>query len=171
MPARKKPRRACRDYEREWNGLCVDKNLENDWLMRLNSLQCLRPISICEGHLNQKPGSAQTFPHVKLRLKEQFLPGVASHWEQLRSVLSNELHQLLHTADTSLELELKFRFRWGGSRFPYRENLTVRIHCRQARRTEKMDDLTYAWFEQTLDRIEVLDSLIGHQLCPTDQSA
>jgi hypothetical protein len=151
--------------------LCVDKNLKDDWLVRLNSLKCLQLISMCEGHSDQKTGSTKTFPHIKLRLQEQFLSSIASHWDQLRPVLSHELHRLFHPTDEYLELELKFRFRWGRARFPYRENLTVRIHNRQSRTSEEMDARAYEWFEQTVNRIEKLDSVIANQLCSTDQMA
>jgi hypothetical protein len=167
MPARKRPHRACRDYEREWNGRCVDKHLEDEWLVRLNDLRCLRPISVCEGHADQKPGSARTLPHIKLRLQEQLLAGIASQWDSLRPILADELHRLFQTADTYAELELKCRFRWGKGRFPYRETLTFRIHARQARTSKAMDASTYQWFEQTVSCIEELDKAIGGQLCPT----
>lgn len=168
MPARKKSRRACRDYEREWNGLCVDKNLENDWLVRLNNLQCFRPISICEGHAWRKVGSTRTYPHVKLRLQEQFLSGIAGQWDRLKPVISDELPRLFQPADTYVEVDLRFRLRWGGSRFPYREHLSVRIHGRQAKASKKMDATTYAWFEQTVRRIEKLDSTVAAQICCAD---
>ena len=168
MPARKKPRRACRDYEREWNGLCVDKNLENDWLMRLNSLQCFRPISICEGHAARKIGATRTYPHVKLRLQDQFLSGIAGHWDRLKPVISDELHTLFCSADTYVEIDLRFRLRWGGSRFPCREHLSVRIHSRQAKASKEMDAMTYKWFEQTVRRIEKLDGTVAAQICSAD---
>jgi len=168
MAARKRPHRERRDYEREWNGLWVDKNLKDDWLIRLNSLKCLRPISICEGHFGHKVGSSRTFPHVKLRMQEQFLAGIAGRWDQLKPVISNELPRLFNSSDTYVELELMFRFRWGRGRFPYRENLTLRIHARQARTSEAMDVPTHQWFEQTVSLVEDLDETIGSQLCPTD---
>lgn len=164
MPARKRPHRECRDYEGEWNGLCIDKNLEDDWLVRLNSLKCLRPISVCEGHFDQKVGSARTFPHIKLRIQDPFLSGIASYWDQLRPIISDGLHRLFNSEGTYLELELKFRFRWGRGRFPYRETLTVRVHNRHARASEEMDTVTYEWFEQSVGRIEELDGIIGDHL-------
>ena len=51
-------RRRCRDHEKRWRDFCVDKNLEEDWLERLNSLKAFTLIGICEGHHNQRAGSA-----------------------------------------------------------------------------------------------------------------
>jgi hypothetical protein len=167
MPPRRKPHRECRDYEKEWNGRCVDKHLEDEWLVRLNDLLCLRPISVCEGHADQKPGSSRTFPHIKLRLQEQFLASLVSQWGSLRPVLADELHRLFHLADTYAELELKCRLRWGRGRFPYRETLTLRIHARQARTSEAMDAPTYQWFEQTLSYIEEFDKAMRGGNSPT----
>ena len=167
MPARKRPHRECRDYEREWNGRYVDKYLEDEWLVRLNDLRCLRPISVCEGHAGQKPGSYRAFSHLKLRLQEQWLADLVSQWGSLRPLLLDELRRLFHPADTYTELELKCRFRWGKGRFPYRETLTLRIHARQVRTSEAMDAPTTQWFEQTLSYIEELDKTMEGQLCHT----
>jgi len=160
MPTPKRPLRECRDYERQWNDFCVDKNLKDDWLVRLNSLKCLQLISICEGHLVQKARSSRTFPHIKLRAQELLLSGIAGRWDHLRPVISNELHNRFQDGDTYLELELMFRFRWSRGRFPYRENFTVRIHSQRARTSREMDTLTDTWFEQTIHRIEELDNLL-----------
>ena len=168
MSARKRSHRGCRDYEREWNGFCIDKNLEDNWLLRLNELKCLRPISICEGHSDQKAGSSRTFPHIKLRLLDPLLPGIAGHWDQLKRILPDELKRLFHDGNTYLELELKCRFRRIQERFPYRENLTVRIHGRQARTSQEMEAATYEWFEKTVSRVEELDNVIAVQIGATD---
>lgn len=168
MPIPSRSHRECRSYEREWNGFCVDKNLKDNWLVRLNSLKCLRPISICEGHFDKKVGSARRYPHIKLRLQDQFLPDIAGHWSQLKPVIADTLPELFHLADTYVELELMFKLRWGRGRFPYRENLTVRIHARQARMTEDMDAATHEWLERTVNHIEELDQAIEAQLCTAD---
>jgi hypothetical protein len=70
MLPRRTPRRKCRDYEREWSGFCVDRNLEDDWLERLNRLQAFSLISICEGHCDHRTEPSGKASHIKLRLKE-----------------------------------------------------------------------------------------------------
>lgn len=161
MLSKRTARRKCREHEREWNGFCVDKNLKDDWLVRLNNLQALEPISICEGHSTQRSESSRTFPHIKLRLKEHLLPGVARHWDEHKMAVLKAVNRLFQTGDTYVNLELKFKLRSATGRLNYEENLLVRIHDRQAKVSEEMDARTCDWFEQSVSRIEELDSLIA----------
>ena len=150
----------------------MDKNLEDDWLERLGNLQSLQVISICEGHYHpdQSATSSRRFPHIKLRLKEQFLPDISTRWGQLRPVISNELHRLFYCVDTYLDVELKFRFRWRGVRSAYQEDLTLRVNGRRPRESEEMAAAIREWFEQTVDRLEQLDGAIGAQICSLSES-
>jgi hypothetical protein len=157
---RKTSRRERRDYEREWNGYFVDKNLEDDWLVRLNDLEAFGLISICEGHCGGQTEPSRATPHVKLRLKERFLPGIASHWDEHKMTIVSELNRLFQTGDTYLSLELKFKLRSRTGRMNYEESLTVGIHGRRARTSEEMDAETCHWFRQGVSRVEELDTLI-----------
>ena len=38
------------DYQRKWRRYSVDKNLKDDWLIRLNNLYLFGVTNICEGH-------------------------------------------------------------------------------------------------------------------------
>lgn len=157
MLPKRTSRRKCRDHEREWRGFCVDKNLQDDWLERLNDLQAFSLISICEGHCNQQTEPSRTPPHVKLRMKEHLLPNVASCWDEHKMEVLSKVNELFQTGDTYVNLELKFKLRLGTSRLDYQENLIVRIHGRQARASGEIDIDTDGWFEQTVDRIQDLD--------------
>lgn len=45
----------CREYEKRWRDLCVDKDLEDSWLERLNSISFGERVFIyetCAGHIN-----------------------------------------------------------------------------------------------------------------------
>ena len=161
MYRKKTPRRTCRDHEREWNGFCVDRNLEDDWLVRLNDLKTFDLISICEGHCNHQTEPAQTPPHIKLRLKEHLLPGIARRWDEQKMAVVSEVSRLFETGDTYVNLELKFKLRSGRGRLIYQQDLIVRIHHRQVRISAEMDDKTHDWFRQTVGRIEELDNLIA----------
>ena len=160
MQTRRSFHKECRDHEKRWRDLCVDKNLEDDWLDRLNDLKAFTLIGICEGHRDQRVGSAGRFPHLSLRLKEQLLPGIARDWEELRAAVLNEVHKLFQVGDTHFNLELKFKLRAGRGRLVYQEDLTLRMRCFQARGSEEMDSETYEWFEQSVKRIEALDSVV-----------
>lgn len=157
MLPKRTSRRKCRDHEREWRGFCVDKNLQDDWLERLNDLQAFSLISICEGHCNRQTEPSRTPPHVKLRLKERLLPSVASCWNENKMEVLSKVNELFQTGDTYVNLELKFKLRLGTGRLDYQENLIVRIHGRQARASEEIDIDTDEWFERTVDRIQDLD--------------
>lgn len=162
MLPKRTSRRKCRDHEREWRGFCVDKNLQDDWLERLNDLQAFSLISICEGHYNRQAEPSRTPPHVKLRLKERLLPDVASYWDEHKMEVLSKVNELFQTGDTYVNLELKFKLRLGTGRLDYQENLIVRIHGRQARASGEIDTDTNGWFEQTVDRIQDLDHHVAH---------
>ena len=171
MSPRKTLRRKCRDHEREWNGFCVDKGLEDNWLMRLNNLQTFGLISICEGHHRHQTETSRTSPHIKLRLKEHLLPGIATHWEEQKMAVVSEVSRLFQTGDTYVNLELKFKLRSGTGRLTYQQEMIVRIHNRQGRTSEEMDDKTYNWFQQTVSRVEELDTLIALLWDHTEQES
>ena len=120
-------RRECRDYERRWRDTCVDKNLEDEWLERLNDLETLALVGICEGHPDRRAGSSGRYPHIALRLKESLLPGIAGRWGELRVALLNEIGRLFESGDTDARLELKFRLRAGRGKLGYQEDLTLRL--------------------------------------------
>jgi hypothetical protein len=157
MLAKRTSRRKCRDHEREWRGFCVDRNLKDDWLELLNDLEAFSLISICEGHCNRRAEPSRTPPHVKLRLKERLLPGIAGRWDEHKMEVLAKVNELFQTGDTYVNLELKFKLGLGTGRLNYQENLIVRVHGRQARVTEEMDADIHGWFERIVDRIEELD--------------
>jgi hypothetical protein len=152
--------RACRDYERVWRDLCVDRGLEDEWLERLNRLETLSLVGICEGHPDQQPGAAGRFPHVHLRLKESLLPGIAGHWEDLRAAMLNEVGKLFQLGDTDVRVELKFWLRAGRGKLVYREDLIVHVRSYRVREGAEMDTETRAWFGRAVDRIAEIDRAV-----------
>jgi hypothetical protein len=161
MLPKKTSRRKCRDHEREWRGFCVDKNLEDDWLARLNDLVTFDLISICEGHYGRQTEPSRTPPHVKLRLKENRLPGIASQWDNHKMAILSAVNRLFQTGETYVNLELKFKLRSGTGRLSYQEEMILRIHSRQERDSEEMGEATRTWFRQCVERVEELDRLIA----------
>jgi hypothetical protein len=150
----------CQDYERRWRHFCVDKNLKDGWLERLNDLKGFNLVSICEGHYQQRKYPSGKYPHINLKLKEQYLPGFAKGWEQLRPAVLNEVHKLFQKGDTYFNLELKHKLRAGIGRLVYQEDLTVKMRRYQARLTEEMDPESAAWFDQCVGSIECLDEIV-----------
>ena len=150
----------CKEYERPWRDFCVDKNLQDDWLERLNSLTTLNLVGICEGHPDRAPGSSGRLPHIHLRLKESVLPGLADHWRDLRSAMLNEASRLFLLGDTDVRIELKFWLRAGRGKLIYQEDLTMRLRPYQPRNSVEMDVETHGWFERAIDRIAQIDQTV-----------
>jgi hypothetical protein len=161
MLPRRTPRRACRNFEREWNGFCVDKNLKDEWLVPLNELSAFNLISICEGHCVQHSEPHMRPPHVKLRLKEHLLPGVAGRWDEHKTVVLGEVSSLSQAGDTYVNLEMKCKLRSGAARLSYQEDLIVRIHSRDGRGSDEMDRETAAWFQRTVELVQELDAVFA----------
>ena len=153
-------RRECRDYERRWRDTCVDRNLEDEWLERLNDLETLALVGICEGHPDRRAGSSGRYPHIALRLKESLLPGIAGRWGELRVAMLNEIGRLFESGDTDARLELKFRLRAGRGKLVYQEDLTLRLRSLQTRDAEEMDGEAYGWFERSVERVEEIDRVV-----------
>jgi hypothetical protein len=174
MLPRKTSRRKCRDHEREWSGFCVDKNLEDDWLERVNVLKTFNLISICEGHCDRRTEPSRTSPHIKLRLKEHLLTDIACHWDEHKRIIVSEVSRLFQTGDTYVGLELKFKLRSATGRLVYEESLIVAIYGRQAEASPGMAPETYDWFRQSVSRVEELDGLVtglwhGNDLSQVDR--
>jgi hypothetical protein len=152
--------RICKDYERVWRDFCIDKNLQDGWLEHLNSLKTLNLVGICEGHPDRAPGAPGRFPQINLRLKELLLPGIAGHWDDLRSAMLNETAKLFQSGDADVRIELKFWLRAGRGKLIYQEDLTVRVRSYRTRDTAEMDAETCGWFERAVDRIDKIDRAV-----------
>ena len=150
----------CKDYERLWREVCVDKNLQDDWLDRLNELETLNLVGICEGHSDRPPGTSGRFPQINLRLKESVLPGIADHWRDLRTAMLNEASKLFLLGDTDVRIELRFWLRAGRGKLIYQEDLTMRLRSYQARGSAEMDAETHGWFERAVDRVAKIDQAV-----------
>jgi len=153
--------KVCQDHERRWRDLCVDKNLKDVWLERLNHLKGFNLVSICEGHHRLYKNPLSKYPHLNLKLKEQYLPGFAKEWANLRPAILNEVHNLFQIGDTYFNLELKHKLRAGIGRLVYQEELTIKMRRYQARIAKEMDPETVTWFDQCVDRIERLDKIVS----------
>jgi hypothetical protein len=162
MLPKKTSRRKCRDDEREWRGFCVDRNLEDDWLARLNDLGAFDLISICEGHCGRQTEPARTPPHIKLRLKERLLPDIASRWDDHKMAILGKVNELFQVGDTYVNLELKFKLRSGTGRLSYQEEMIMRVHGLRARAAGEMGPVTRAWFQQSVERIEEVDRFVAN---------
>jgi hypothetical protein len=129
-------------------------------LERVNQLKAFQIMSICEGHPAATSDSHGTSPHIKLRLREAFLPQLASRWDQSKLAVVDAVARLFQTGDTYVNLELKLRLRASAGRLDYQETLVARIHRRAGRRSVDMDPDTALWLGNMVDRVEQLDGVI-----------
>jgi hypothetical protein len=155
-------RRACRDYERLWRGRCVDRNLADEWLERLNDLRSCRLISICEGHL--RAGRRATGPHINLRLKPGFVSVAFDTWDSLSIELATRLPTLFDSADTIVAANLHLEVRLVRDAVQQRRDCVIRINSRRARTTEDMDAETADWFQRSVLASESLDEFLLDRL-------
>jgi hypothetical protein len=153
-------RRECKQYQRQWKGFCVDRHLDDAWLERLNALETLELISICEGHHDRRGEFPSTRAHMKLRLKRRYFPSVARQWEGEKARVLDRVTELFRVGETNINMEMKHRLRWGRGRLTYQEELVMRLHASVERVGEELDESTRAWFEHSLDHVEGLDKLM-----------
>jgi hypothetical protein len=137
----------------------------------LNGLAAFDLISVCEGHRDRGSDPPRTPPHVKLRLKERLLPGVARRWDEHKMAVLDAVNGLFQTGDTYVNLELKFKLRSATGRLNYQEELILRVHGRHVRATDAMDAQTRDWFLKTVERIESLDRLVDRMWQSVEQHA
>ncbi|HIJ96576.1 MAG TPA: hypothetical protein HPP94_12720 [Desulfuromonadales bacterium] len=60
---------ALSNYQRKWLDYSVDKNLQDEWLVRLNSLKIFYPTNVCEGHAT----CDDAYPHIVLLSRADYL--------------------------------------------------------------------------------------------------
>ena len=104
--------RPCEKYQRPWGGHCVDINLEDNWLERLNKLKVFDLINICEGHPKRVSSTATRYAHIYLRLKDTYLRGLIKDWETIRPSLLKEVHCLFQDGSTHLNFDVIPRYRF-----------------------------------------------------------
>jgi len=161
MRNRPRRRRSCRDYERIWNDRCVDKNLKDDWLLRLNNLNCFDLKSICEGHSNQGSRRLRRTANINLQIKSIYFEKIACKWEKYKLSVRNNIQNILDADNTRYELELKYSCRKFRNRISTIENLTLRINCTFQRNSKKLDNITSTWFDKIVPQIEKFDSFLS----------
>lgn len=150
----------CEPHQRRWiwkeNNYNVDKNLEDIWLEKLNSLKLFNLINICEGHLEKRSGS-----RIYLRIKEESFANISDSWNQLRPCLEKIITHIFSSNHIIIDAELKKIIRCNIRGEPnYREDFTIHIDSFSKRQTEQMDNETIKWFEDTIIKIQNMDESV-----------
>ena len=155
--------RTCREYERLWQGRCVDRNLSDDWLAALNTLDVFRLVSICEGHLAERGGRASA-PHVNLRLRPELVGAAYAGWDDLSVGLAAEFGRLVRPIDTTAEAELRLAVRLGRGGASGQADFVIRLRGVRVRASAHMEPEVAAWFAQTIAQCQALDRLVAGRL-------
>ncbi len=149
------------DYQRKWKDFLVDMNIEDHWLEKLNALNTLKLISICEGHADA--GNRQlmrTRPHINLRLKPAYLPLLPNEFDAISHDLQERMIQLFGSHGTAATCEYSISLNSSPARQEIRRDFVVRIVAPIRRTSDEMDMETIGWFEKVIPAIQQLDNFI-----------
>jgi hypothetical protein len=155
--------RPCREYEREWQGRYVDRNLSDDWLVALNALDVFRLISICEGHLDG-PGGRASAPHVNLRLRPKLVRAAYAFWDDLSVGLAGEFGRLFSSASTVVEAELRLQVRLGPGGVVSRPDMVIKLRGVRVRASRELEPEVVNWFSQVVAQSRSLDQLVAARI-------
>ena len=154
----------CDDFQRPWHGHCVDINLEDAWLERLNNLRIFDLINICEGHPKRISSTATRHAHIYLKLKETYLRDLVKDWETIRPTLLKEVLCLFQDGSTHLNFDLNFKVRTGKGRFVYQEGLSLKLRADKPTNSPGLDPTIRAWFENCITCTETFDQILYESL-------
>lgn len=148
---------ALENYQRKWRIFDIDKNLKDDWLVRLNNLNLFYVTNVCEGHHTCE----DKHPRIILLGKNDFIGQLECLFADKRMLfsvlnsiiapdttfnfshiidLSNDPHSSsIHHSFTRIKLAL--------TRNEPRENFAF-------------DEKTSEWFEKSVGALECLDEVL-----------
>ena len=150
----------CKPYERPWQDWAVDRNLDDQWLERLNNLEAFSLVSVCEGHLDVKLTSVKRCPCIILRPKEAYIRPLTIHWYGLKEALAAEIERIWPGAETIVEFEIQHRLVKNVDPLEDREDIIMRITSVRKRDAMTFPEWIDQWFRQTLLRIEAFDQFM-----------
>jgi len=145
---------AIENYTRSWGPFTVDKNLQNDWLVRLNRLQCLDLIGICEGHYS----CDDVFSSIVLKAKDRYKKKLITEIELVGKFLG--FCRYAHTrCSAKAYFEIPDRFHQDSGR---EWMFTISLTSLNERKSLDMDVETEGWFCRSVEDIERIDK---HLMC------
>ena len=149
----------CKSYERPWLDWAVDRNLDDQWLERLNNLETLNLVSICEGHIDARPTSARRSPRIALMLKKAYMRPLTEQWYDLKEDLATSIENIWPDEETIIEFEIQHRL-VKNDPMEEIESIIIRIISERKRDTMLLPEWTNHWFRQALLRIEIFDQFM-----------
>ena len=150
----------CEMHERPWRDWAVDRNLDDRWLERLNDLDSLSLVSICEGHLDCEPKCVKRRPCIILRPKEAYMMPLTVRWYELKEAIAVEIERIWPDKETIVEFEIQHRLVKNGDPLEDIEDIIIRITSDRKRDVVSLPEWIDHWFRQALSRIETFDRFI-----------
>jgi len=154
------PSMECKPYQRRWRHWAVDRNLEDIWLMRLNALETLDLVSVCEGHTDGKPTSVKRRPSVILRPKKDYIMPLTVGWYDLKEALAAEIERIWPDKETIVEFEIQHRLVQNGDGPDDVEDIIIRITSERKRDAAILPEWVVLWFRLSLIRIQEFDRFL-----------
>jgi hypothetical protein len=149
------------DYQRKWRRYSVDKNLKDDWLVRLNNLHLFYVTSVCEGHYT----CDDAYPGIALFAKREV-------FDRLEKLFVDR-EWLSSVFDGIVESDTRFAFSntVGVSNDPN----SIMVHNsftpiklsftrNDPRESLLLDDKTSEWFDASVRSIERIDDILHAKL-------
>jgi len=152
---------ALEDYQRKWRVYRVDKNLKDDWLVRLNNLKLFYVTSVCEGHFT----CDDNYPTIVLFAKRDFI-------DSLKELFADkELLFSIFDGNFASDTEFTFSYTLGVSTNPNSiisatscTPIKFSLHSKDPRESLLLDDKTSEWFEASVISIERIDEALYGRL-------
>ena len=151
--------RPCREYQRLWQGRCVDRNLADDWLISLNTLGVFQLISICEGHVYED-GRRPSVPHINLRLRSELVRTAYAVWDDLSIGLAGEFGRVFQPTTTIADAELRLGVQLGRNGLSSRPDMVIKLRAVRVRASRNMEPEVAEWFSQAVANCRAIDRLV-----------
>ena len=150
----------CKDYERLWEGHCVDKELKDEWLVALNELTHFRLNSICVGH-EKRRGIAETNPAIciEMRMDHRFpkrfnsQSGVQPYLDKVH----NHLIELFPSDVFDTNYQINFEIT-SNSKIVILDRFLIRVNSVKSFRNPLEEGKREEWFDSAVNKIKEIDS-------------
>jgi len=150
----------CKPHERPWRDWAVDRNLDDQWLERLNNLETFNLVSICEGHLDVKSTSVKRRPCIIFGPKNDYLRPITDRWYDLKEALAGEIERIWPGKETIIEFEIQHRFVKDEEDLADIEDIIMRITSVRKRDMMILSVWIQKWFRKNISKIEAFDQFM-----------
>lgn len=142
---------ALQDYQRRWRGYEVDKNLEDDWLERLNALTVFRLVNVCEGH----HACYDSYPLVVLLANDCYVDALT---DKKNNAFTQGIADIVQS-DTTYRLTYSFGISNDSDSFFCGNKVKLSLVRDEPRQSIEILPNDMAWFRNAVESLEKIDNL------------